>query len=280
MPELPEVETTARGLIPILRGQKITTVQVRVKKLRWDLPKNLGRDLTDATVTAITRRAKYMVLRLDTGQNWIVHLGMSGRMHRINADQWQTPLKHDHLLLRLANDICVAFNDPRKFGMMDIVAADKIDIYRHFAHLGAEPLVRGFDGEYLFEQLQRRKIAVKLAIMDQKLVVGVGNIYASEALYRARISPKRPAHKISRAECDKLAQAIKDVLRLAIKAGGSSLRDYVQSDGKIGHFQDDFAVYGRTGQPCPACHKAKKPCKIEKFTQGGRSTFWCNNTQS
>lgn len=279
MPELPEVETTARGLIPILQGQKIMAVLVRVKKLRWDLPKNLARDLTGATITAITRRAKYMILRLDTGQDWIVHLGMSGRMHRIDTAQWQTPLKHDHVVLRLAHDICVAFNDPRKFGMMDLVAADALPTYRHFQHLGAEPLAREFNGAYLHAQLQRRKIAVKLAIMDQKLVVGVGNIYASESLYRAGINPKRPAHKITRTECDALAQAIKDVLRAAIKAGGSSLRDYVQTDGKIGHFQDDFAVYGRTGEPCPACKKAKKPCKIEKFTQAGRSTFWCQRVQ-
>jgi formamidopyrimidine-DNA glycosylase len=280
MPELPEVETTARGLIPILRGQKITTVQVRVKKLRWDLPINLGRDLTGATVTDISRRAKYMVLTLDRDLAWVIHLGMSGRMHRIDTAQWQTPLKHDHLLLHLANDTYVTFNDPRKFGMMGLVAADKIDTYRHFAHLGAEPLTREFDGEYLFAQLQRRKIAVKLAIMDQKLVVGVGNIYASEALYRARINPKRPAHKITPDECDALAKAVKDVLKAAIKAGGSSLRDYVQSDGAIGHFQDDFAVYGRTGQPCPACKRAKTPCEIQKLAQGGRSTFWCSNTQS
>lgn len=279
MPELPEVETTARGLGPLLLGRKIAAVKLRVKKLRWDLPENLARDLTGARVTNITRRAKYMVLTLDNGLVWIVHLGMSGRLHRIDAAQWQKPLKHDHLLLRLANDTCVAFNDSRKFGMMDVVPQSGLADYRHFAHLGAEPLDRSFCGLYLHHHLRGKKTAIKIAIMDQKLVVGVGNIYASESLYRARISPKRLAHNLSRKECDALAASIKHVLRQAIKAGGSSLRDYVQTDGKIGHFQDDFAVYGRTGQPCPACRKAKKPCTIKKITQVGRSSFWCPAVQ-
>lgn len=280
MPELPEVETTARGLEKITRGAVIKTANVRSKDLRFPLPKNLAGQLTGQSIVKISRRAKYMIIHLSNDRLWIVHLGMSGRMARIDAAQFKQPQKHDHVLIEMNNGAMLAYNDPRRFGMMDMIASNMIADYKLFRHLGFEPLDAAFTGKALHAAITGKKsTAIKIAIMDQRVVVGVGNIYASESLYDAGISPKRKAASLSTAECAALSKSIKKILRRAIVAGGSSLRDYVQSDGTLGNFQNEFAVYGRAGQSCPKCARAKKPCQIQKITQGGRATFWCARTQ-
>ncbi|TAH35333.1 MAG: bifunctional DNA-formamidopyrimidine glycosylase/DNA-(apurinic or apyrimidinic site) lyase [Alphaproteobacteria bacterium] len=272
MPELPEVETTMRGLDKIMRGTKIAGAKVRRSDLRWPLPKNLAGQLTKRKIAGFSRRAKYMVIHLDNAQDWIVHLGMSGRMCVVDARQYKNPEKHDHVLLALSNKKHIAFNDPRRFGMMDLIPSHQTATYKLFKHLGFEPLSREFTGKALFQKLMHKKIAIKLAIMDQKLVVGVGNIYASESLYYANIDPRRKASNLTLAECAALVKSIKKVLQKAIKAGGSSLRDYVQSDGTLGNFQSHFAVYDRKGEKCPKC---KTGACIQKITQGGRATYYC-----
>ncbi len=277
MPELPEVETTMRGLAKIMSGQVIAAATVRRADLRWPLPKNMAQKLTGRRIAGLSRRAKYILMQLDKNETWIIHLGMSGRMAVIGADQYAKPQKHDHVLVSIKRGAHIAFNDPRRFGMMDLTATDKIADYKLFKTLGFEPLEKYFTGKALFEKLRfKKKIAVKLAIMDQRVVVGVGNIYASESLYYAGIDPRRKASSLTSAECADLVKAIKKVLQKAIKAGGSSLRDYVQSDGNLGNFQNEFAVYDRAGKYCP-----KRACKgvIEKFTQGGRSTYYCPECQ-
>ncbi len=273
MPELPEVETTMRGLDKIMRGAKIANAQVRRGDLRWPLPKNMAAKLQGRKIASLSRRAKYMILHLDNQQSWMVHLGMSGRMCVVSRKQYESPEKHDHVLIALSNGKYIAFNDPRRFGMMDLTPTDQIARHKLLKSLGFEPLEKSFTGKALFEKLKtKKKIAIKLAIMDQRLVVGVGNIYASESLYYAGIDPRRNASSLNLTECSELVKSIKKVLQKAIKAGGSSLRDYVQSDGTIGNFQEQFAVYGRFGQKCPCC---KTSACIQKITQGGRATFYC-----
>jgi len=316
MPELPEVETTARGLAKITQGAVIKTANVRRADLRFPLPKNLAGQLTGQSVVQITRRAKYMIIHLSNGRLWIVHLGMSGRMASIDAAQFKQPHKHDHVLICLVRpstnlipsrpkavsrdaghgrsldmiasrstrdeytEIHIAYNDPRRFGMMDMIASHEMADYKLFRNLGFEPLDAAFTGKALYAAIAGKKsTAIKIAIMDQRVVVGVGNIYASESLYDAGISPKRGAASLSKAECAALVKSIKKILRRAIVAGGSSLRDYVQSDGTLGNFQKEFAVYARAEQSCPKCARTKKPCQIQKITQGGRATFFCPRTQ-
>lgn len=273
MPELPEVETVCQGLLKATQGLKIAEVVCRRDALRFPLPKGFAAHLSGRRIESIGRRAKYILLRLSGGETLIVHLGMSGRLF-IDSDKKKDHAKHDHVIFYFNDGTVVRFNDPRRFGLMDIAANDGIATHKLFKHLGAEPLDEEFSGTYLHAQLQRRKIAVKLAIMDQKLVVGVGNIYASEALYDARISPNRPAHKVTAKEAARLQQSIKKVLRLAIKSGGSSLRDYVRADGELGYFQHHFKTYGREGEKCPNCKGL-----ISKIIQGGRSSFYCPKCQ-
>lgn len=277
MPELPEVETVCRGLRPLV-GARITTAAAHRADLRAPLPRNLGKRLTGRRITGITRRAKYILVALDGGETVLLHLGMSGRMtlSRDNA-----PLqKHDHISLATDNGFFVRFNDPRRFGYCDLVATDKLSNHKLLHGLGIEPLSKDFTPDALVAILKNRQTSIKAALLDQKHVVGIGNIYACEALFRAGINPSRPAHKITRAEIAALAAAIRDVLRAAIKAGGSTLRDYVQADGELGYFQHNFAVYGRAGLPCPGCTcDVKKTGGIKRIAQNGRSSFYCATKQ-
>lgn len=270
MPELPEVETVMRGLEKALDGKKIKSVVAARKNLRIPFPRDLA-SVAGTKVTGFSRRAKYILMNLSSNRTMIIHLGMSGRM-TVNPDAAE---KHDHMTMVMQDGTRVVFNDPRRFGLVDLCDTDKINGHRFFSHLGPEPFDKVFGGAYLDAAFKGKKTAVKLAIMDQRIVVGVGNIYASEALYSAGIDPRRPALDLSPAENKALAQAIRDVLKKAIKAGGSSLRDYVQADGELGYFQHQWAVYDKDGQKCPKC---KKPC-ILRITQGGRSTYYCPNRQ-
>ncbi|MDX1922621.1 MAG: bifunctional DNA-formamidopyrimidine glycosylase/DNA-(apurinic or apyrimidinic site) lyase [Alphaproteobacteria bacterium] len=271
MPELPEVETVMRGLSAVLIGRSFTSIELRRKDLRFPLPKNMERVLRGQPITSLARRAKYILINFANEQSLIVHLGMSGRM--VIDDGKSNVQKHDHVIFRTNKNHSIRFNDPRRFGMMDIVATSKTNTHKLLKHLGPEPLDAAFTGEALFAKLKPKKVAVKLAIMDQRVVVGVGNIYACEALYAAGIHPARPANKVTLSECTALVAAIKAVLKRAIAKGGSTLRDYVQADGELGYFQHEFMVYGREGEACKDCtHKSKT---IQRITQGGRSTFFC-----
>lgn len=275
MPELPEVETICRGLAKALIGKTFCRVTRRRKDLRFPIPARLDKEVAGRTILSITRRAKYIMLHLEGGMTLLLHLGMSGRL--VLERGHKTPEKHDHILFYTSCGQCLRFNDPRRFGMVDLYATDKLEQHRLLRHLGPEPLQKGFSPRILHSALQGKKQAIKLALMDQRLVVGVGNIYASEALFLARINPARDAGSLSHAECARLVPAIRRVLRKAIAAGGSSLRDYVQADGALGHFQNSFAVYGRTGERCRGC-----TCKtggIRRIVQGGRATFYCPHRQ-
>jgi formamidopyrimidine-DNA glycosylase len=270
MPELPEVETTRRGIAPHVVNHRVTGVVVRQKRLRWPVPPALARDLPGQTLHAVERRAKYLLLRADTG-TVILHLGMSGSLRVLPAG---TPAeKHDHLDILLDNGRCLRLTDPRRFGAALWCAGD---VMQHplLRALGPEPLDDDFTGEYLFARARRRKGAVKQFIMDGKVVVGVGNIYASEALFLAGIHPGRAAGRISRDRCDRLAAAIKEVLAASIRAGGTTLRDFVGGDGKPGYFSQQLRVYGRTGEPCLTCGTP-----VRQVITGQRSTYYCPRCQ-
>jgi formamidopyrimidine-DNA glycosylase len=274
MPELPEVETVCRGLEPVLIGQVITKVDVRRKDLRKPFPKGLKTRIESAKVTHITRRAKYIQAHLDNGFVLVIHLGMSGRIVFHPADY--KPQTHDHFILHMQDGQQIVLNDPRRFGIVDLVAVDDLESHALFSHLGPEPLSNGFSGPVLAQALAGKKAAIKQVIMDQTIVVGVGNIYASEALFMAGINPEKPAGKVKADQAEALVSAIKKVLQKAIKAGGSTLRDHRQANGELGYFQHSFSVYDREGQVCITC-AGKRP--IMRITQGGRSTFYCPTCQ-
>lgn len=275
MPELPEVETVCRGLSKAMTGQKIARIELLRKKIRNTIPPSVAK-VANAKVLGIARRAKYILIKLDTGQTLIFHLGMSGRMV-IQVRGVNTPLeKHDHVVMYLATGARIVFNDARRFGVVDIDDTGALEANKWFRHLGPEPLDETFSADYLASKFKGKKVAVKLALMDQRVVVGVGNIYASEALFMAGISPKRRAGSIKREETAKLVTAIRKVLEKAIAAGGSSLRDYVQADGELGYFQHHWAVYGKQGQKCAGCScDVSETGGIKRITQGARSTFYC-----
>ena len=273
MPELPEVETVRRGLEPVMTGQRIIHANIRREGLRWPFPKNMAKRLEGQRVERLRRRAKYILADLDGGETLIIHLGMSGRM--LISDGAEL-VKHDHVVLDMENGVRITFNDPRRFGMMDLCATDKLDEHRVFADMGPEPLGNAFNVEYLTARLKGRKMPIKSALLDQKIVVGLGNIYVCEALWRAGISPTRRAGDISAKKMALLVSTIRDVLLEAIESGGSSLKDYRQADGELGYFQHSFAVYGREGEPCK-----KEGCdqNIARIVQSGRSTFYCPKCQ-
>ena len=272
MPELPEVETVCRGLRQKLPGHRIVKVIQNRKDMRIPFPATL-QSVARRKVTAITRRAKYILMQLDGGQTMILHLGMSGSL---TLTKKYVSDKHDHMILEMDDGTSVVFNDPRRFGLVALSETKSLAQHRFFRHLGPEPLDKHFTAAYLAEKIKNKKVAIKLAIMDQTLVVGVGNIYAAEALFSSGIDPRRASNSLKPAEIKKLAAAIKTTLQRAIKAGGSSLRDYVQTDGELGYFQHHWAVYGKEGKPCPRCIcSLKKTGGIQKITQGGRSTFYC-----
>ncbi|MCY7280718.1 MAG: bifunctional DNA-formamidopyrimidine glycosylase/DNA-(apurinic or apyrimidinic site) lyase [Sphingomonas bacterium] len=267
MPELPEVETTVRGLARVLDGRRIARVEMRRGDLRRPFPKDLGQRLTGATVTAMGRRAKYGLIATDRGDTMIFHLGMSGRW-RIDPVELGA---HDHLLIETDEGRVLSLNDQRRFGSVDLVASDALAEWPAFKALGPEPLSGAIDGAWLKARLAGRSAAIKLMLLDQRIIAGLGNIYVCEALFRARINPKKAAGKVSRAKLDALAIAIPAVLEEAIAAGGSSLRDFAAPDGELGYFSKTFDVYGREGAPC----RGGCAGMVKRIVQGGRSTFYC-----
>jgi formamidopyrimidine-DNA glycosylase len=268
MPELPEVETTVNGLRPVLQDQQITLIQTRRADLRRPFPADLGQRLTGATVTGLGRRAKYGLIDTDRGDTLIFHLGMSGRW-RIDPSE---TLPHDHLIVETAKHR-LALNDPRRFGSVDLVPTESLAAYPPFAAMGPEPLGPDFTAPYLLRGLAGRIASIKLMLLDQRIVAGLGNIYVCEALHLAGIAPMRPAGQISLPRLKRLVAAIHTVLEAAIAAGGSSLRDYVRPDGELGYFSKQWRVYGREGEPCDCGGK------VERYAEGGRSTFWCPKCQ-
>lgn len=275
MPELPEVETVMRGLSAVLIGHHFISIECRRKDLRFALPKAMDATLSGKKIIGLTRRAKYILIHFTGDKTLIVHLGMSGRM--VIDDGSSQLQKHDHVIFKTNTQQQIKFNDPRRFGMMDITDTTITHEHKLLKNLGGEPLEAAFTGDALHAKLKSKKIAIKLAIMDQAVVVGVGNIYACEALFASSINPARAANTITLSECTTLVSAIKSVLKRAIAKGGSSLRDYVQADGELGYFQHEFAVYGRMGEPCKGCTCKSK--KVLRITQGGRSTFYCASKQ-
>jgi formamidopyrimidine-DNA glycosylase len=266
MPELPEVETTLRGLARPMAGRRVVGVAIRHPTLRWPIPTDLPELLADQPILALFRRAKYILIQFPQG-HLLLHLGMSGRLCHLQHD---APAgKHDHFDLTLDNGAVVRLRDPRRFGAVLWLEGDPLQ-HPLLAHLGPEPLLEAFDGAYLYRATRGRKAPIKTTIMDAHLVVGVGNIYASESLFRARISPTLPAGKLSMERCHRLVAEIKTTLADAIEAGGSSLRDFFGADGNPGYFQQQYFVYGRTGEPCRVCGEA-----IQTLRQGQRATFYC-----
>lgn len=276
MPELPEVETVMRGLKAPLEGRRIVEAEVRVPALRWPLPEALAERLTARRVIGLSRRAKYILIGLEGEEVLLAHLGMSGRMIVLPRGSNRPPEKHDHVVLRTDQGMELRFNDARRFGMMDLVPAKDLAKHRLLASLGPEPLGEAFDGTYLAEALAGKITPIKAALLDQRLVAGIGNIYACEALFFAGLSPQRLARNVQGRRAEALALAIKDVLTRAIEAGGSSLRDYVQSDGELGYFQHQWAVYGREGEACIGC---KRRGSVRRMVQSGRSSFYCPRCQ-
>jgi formamidopyrimidine-DNA glycosylase len=298
MPELPEVETVMRGLAAVLDGQRITRAATTRPDLRWPFPPNLAGRVSGATVTGFRRRGKFMLMRLDTGESLLIHLGMSGRMVARPLEgppvPWMGPTgrfsdarghngppeAHEHLILETESGMRIGFVDPRRFGSVDLVATVEEDSHKHLAGMGPEPLEEAFTPSVLDAALAGRHTPIKAALLDQRIVAGLGNIYVAEALFRAGVSPRRLAASVVGVRAARLVPAIKAVLEEAIGAGGSSLRDYVRADGELGRFQDRFSVYDREGQPCPDCPGPEAGCAgVARFVQSGRSTFYCRQRQ-
>ena len=280
MPELPEVETVRRGLQPVMEGVRIDRAEVNRPDLRWPFPDRMADRLKGARVTALRRRSKYVLADLDTGETLLIHLGMSGRM-LISGDplgqfvhDHPAPEKHDHVVLHMENGARITFNDPRRFGAMDLFRSG--GGHKLLDVLGPEPLGNDFHEAHLIQAFRGKMSPVKSALLDQKIVAGLGNIYVCEALFRTKIAPTRKAGRISEARVAALVPVIRDVLQDAIEAGGSSLRDFRQADGELGYFQHSFDVYGREGALCKTegCGQL-----IRRITQSGRSTFYCLQCQ-
>lgn len=282
MPELPEVETVRRGLDPVMTGRIIARAETRRPDLRWPLPERMAERLAGQRVERLRRRSKYILADLSSGETLLIHLGMSGRMlvSGVQLGQFHhdhpAPQKHDHVILEMEGGGRVTFNDARRFGAMDLVATEAAEQHPLLASLGPEPLGNAFDEDYLIARFRGRQTPVKAALLDQKTVAGLGNIYVCEVLHRAGISPRRQAGRISATRVAALVPLIRQVLAEAIEAGGSSLRDYRQADGELGYFQHTFRVYDREGQPCPTpgCTGT-----IGRIVQSGRSSFHCPQCQ-
>lgn len=270
MPELPEVETTVRGLARFLEGERIERVVLNRADLRRPFPPELVQVMTGAVVSSLSRRAKYGLLHLDRGSTMIFHLGMSGRW-RIDPEE---PDRHDHLVIETARNR-FALCDPRRFGSVDLAQTDALDLWPQFAALGPEPLGPGLTPEHLKAALKGKTQSIKLCLLDQRIVAGLGNIYVCEALWRARIHPRKAGGKVTKPQLARLVPAVRDVLEASISDGGSSLRDYAQPDGELGYFATRFDVYGRTSEPC----RRKDGGLIRRIAQGGRSTWYCAKCQ-
>jgi formamidopyrimidine-DNA glycosylase len=270
MPELPEVETTVRGLAPVLEGKRIASVEARRPDLRRPFPPDLRQRLTGARVTRLGRRAKYGLIETDRGDTLVFHLGMSGSW-RLDPTELG---RHDHLLIETEEGRRLSLHDPRRFGSVDLIRTDALDQAEPFVRMGPEPLGDSFDGGFLERALAGRSAPIKALLLDQRIVAGLGNIYVCDALNLARIAPGRAGGRIGRERLDRLAASVKSVLQAAIGAGGSSLRDYVQPNGELGYFSSQWRVYGREGKPCPGCGSP-----IRRRIDGGRSTFHCGKCQ-
>jgi formamidopyrimidine-DNA glycosylase len=282
MPELPEVETVMRGLQLRLQGRKLLRAVARRPDLRWPLPPGLAEKLTGARVDSFRRRGKYILMRLDSGWSVLLHLGMSGRMvlTQVSGSGGVNSITlHEHLELETDDGWRVGFVDPRRFGSVDLIETAAEDSHRLLAALGPEPLDDSFSVKVLAAALAGKRTPIKAALLDQKIVAGLGNIYVSEALFRAAISPQRLASSVPGARATRLVPAIKQTLLDAIAAGGSSLRDYVQPEGELGYFQHAWKVYGHEGDPCPVCPGPPVCPGIRRIVQSGRSTFYCARTQ-
>jgi len=282
MPELPEVETILRGLVPVIEGHIISKAKVNRPDLRWPFPKNMAKRLNGQKIKQLRRRSKYILADLSCGQTLLIHLGMSGRI-LVSGDQFgpffkahSAPEKHDHVVLDFSNGARITFNDPRRFGAMKIFDTDKEHECKLLARLGPEPLGNSFNTSTFAEQVKQRRSPIKLVLLDQRIIAGLGNIYVCETLYRAAISPLKFANKISLSRLESLVPHIKDVLLAAISAGGSSLRDYKKSDGELGYFQHNFDVYGRENELC-----RRESCngRVVRLIQSGRSSFYCKVCQ-
>ncbi len=270
MPELPEVETTVRGLAPVLEGKRIASIALHRGDLRRPFPPELRQRITGARVTKVGRRAKYGLVETDRGDTMVFHLGMSGSW-RLDPTEIG---KHDHVVIETEEGRRLALNDPRRFGSIDLLPTDTLESHLPFSAMGPEPLGESFDGAYLAGALEGRSAPIKALLLDQRIVAGLGNIYVCDALNLARIAPGRAGGHIARPRLDVLADSVKTVLRAAIKAGGSSLRNYVRPDGELGYFSSEWRVYGREGLPCPNCGAV-----IRRRVDGGRSTFYCAKCQ-
>lgn len=285
MPELPEVETVRRGLEPVLSGARLTRVRQNRPDLRFPFPERFPQRLEGATVERLERRAKYLLMPLSTGETWVTHLGMTGRFTldgtQLGEFEEAAPVagKHEHVSLcaiRGGLATRVGFADARRFGFMGLIPTEAVEAHPWFAALGPEPLGNAFSGAHLAEAFAGRKQSIKVSLLDQRIVAGLGNIYVCEALFRARISPLVGAGKVSRPRLETLAAEVRNVLADAIAAGGSTLRDFANAEGGQGYFQHRFDVYGREGQPC-----AREGCAgvVRRTVQAGRSTFWCPGCQ-
>ena len=282
MPELPEVETVRRGLAPVMEGQIIAEAHVNRPDLRWPFPDKMADRLTGARVERLRRRSKYILADLDRGETLLVHLGMSGRM-LVSGDplgrfvhDHPAPEKHDHVVFDMENGARITFNDPRRFGAMDLMTTADQDEHKLLSVLGPEPLSNAFNEAHLINALSGKMTPIKSALLDQGIIAGLGNIYVCEALFRAGISPQRKAGRISKPRISALVPVIREVISEAIDAGGSSLRDFRQADGELGYFQHSFDVYGREGDACrtPDCNSS-----ILRVVQSGRSSFYCPTCQ-
>jgi formamidopyrimidine-DNA glycosylase len=292
MPELPEVETVRRGLQPVMEGSRILKVEARRKDLRFPFQADFVARLQGQTVTGLGRRAKYLMADLGSGDVLLMHLGMSGSFRVQKPDEADTPgafhhprgkdAAHDHVVFHMSSGVDVVFNDPRRFGYMKVIARDALDEEPLLRGLGPEPLGNEFDAGLLARACAGKKTSLKAALLDQRVVAGLGNIYVCEALYRARLSPRRLAMTLATKKGEptdhakRLVEAIHAVLNQAIEAGGSSLRDHRQTSGELGYFQHSFKVYDREGEPCGAKGSGGV---VRRFTQNGRSTFWCPKCQ-
>lgn len=285
MPELPEVETVRRGLEPVLKGAWLTRVRQNRPDLRFPFPERFVERLEGALVERLERRAKYLLFPLSTGETWVTHLGMTGRFtldgEQLGEFEEPAPIggKHEHMSLCAVRDgvtTRVGFADARRFGFMGLIPTDEVEAHPWFAGIGPEPLGNGFSGAHLAEVFSGKKQNVKVSLLDQRNVAGLGNIYVCEALYRARISPLTPAGKVTKPRLETLAAVVRDVLNEAIEAGGSTLKDFANAEGGQGYFQHRFDVYGREGRPClgDGCSGV-----VKRIIQGGRSTFYCPSCQ-
>ncbi len=274
MPELPEVETIKRGLEPNLLGKTIVECTVYRHDLRIPVPQEIAEKIEGGKIENIIRRSKYLLIDYGKEDYLVIHLGMSGKLLYLEDDSIFEKAKHDHFHLRMDDNSSIVFNDARRFGLVTLINIEEFESHKLISHLGPEPLTSNFDAKYLKAKFKNKHVNIKQAIMDSKNVVGVGNIYASESLFRTNISPIKQAGELNAKKLEELVVNIKQVLKDAIKSGGSTLRDYVRSDGDVGYFQHSFKVYGRENEPCLIC-----ATNIKRIVQQGRSSFYCPKCQ-